>query len=204
MGVNRTIDHNTIYIISIPHTRGGEPVGGMAANELNTFNGQLDRFKNELGDAMELIGNIVLPTLTSFLNSITDLIRIFNVATDDLTTFDEKLKSLSDNYENATKAAGDFYNLVADNTANTKEKLKAFDDELLRLAIESGKYYDDVKKVADAAGVSIPGLRAAMNDWTKDVIFGTKKLEKSTYAYFNLADKIQLRSEEHTSELQSH
>ena len=69
--------------------------GGMAEKDLETYAGQMNRLKNEIGDIGELIGKKALPALTDMVGGLADVARSVNILEANISNLSEVMDSFA-------------------------------------------------------------------------------------------------------------
>lgn len=165
LGKNATQADKAAYSLRVMQ----ELFGGSAANDLNTYAGQLSQFKNRWDDLKESLGNLLLGPATGILKWLTDVtnkvqgfVSLFSKPKNEIEAMRKELFKLEDELANLLEYGG----------GKTGEE-KGFIDTLFPGRL---KRIDDIKNKIDALKASLKGL----TDAAKTTLAGQG--EKDTFA----------------------
>lgn len=152
-----------------------EKFGGMAAGELNTYNGRMKQLKNYIGDAGEAIGMILLPALTSMAKALVSIVAplakfIEFLGSDNITNAAQQMGLLNENLE---KFKGNVVVMaqIAEATEDYKEKVAVLTGKLEEGAAKQEVYTSMAELFYDTQYDGITGVTArmdALDQVTKD------------------------------------
>ncbi len=158
-----------------------EKFGGMAAGELNTLVGQMDRFKNEMSDLAEAIGDLVLPVLTPLVSGLASLARFFNSAKTSTEEFIETQKRLGREIKDVTKIINEQITSLENYTAGIKDvKVESQSLLITQLGLNSATTdatfsFIDYKNMLVATKEEMESI----DNWLKDINYDIDNTSKS-------------------------